>query len=282
MALELRKLSHALGAEVVGFRIRGDLPETTVRELRDAFLRYHVLVFRDQEISHETHIAFSRYFGELDPHDSVPDYRLPDHPEILEVTNEGKEPAKVFGRQWHSDHSMTIKPVSASLLRAHQLPDVGGDTMFANMHLAYDTLSDGMKEMLQRLSAVHTVAAARHLQGVDPEVRAMKERINPPVAHPVIRPHSETGRPALYVNEMLTSHFVGMTYEESRPLLEYLFRHSTRPEFVYRHVWRKHDLVMWDNRSTMHIALADYDHSQVRRLYRTTLVGQASGTFVRH
>ena len=277
MKLNLRKLSYALGAEVLDFKITDNLSTDIVAQLREAFLAHNVLLFRNQELSHELHKQFSSHFGPLDPHDSVPDYRLPDHPEILKVTNAGKERSKVFGTTWHTDHSMTLHPSLASLLRADEIPDVGGETSFANMYLAWETLSPTLQNVLRPLDAVHTVVNARHLQSVDPEVRAAKARNNPPVAHPVMRIHNETGRPALYVNEMLTSQFVGMTYDESRPLLEYLFKHSVRPEFTWRQQWRKGDLIIWDNRCTMHIAHADYDHSKVRRLFRTTIMGPQSG-----
>lgn len=280
MSVEVRPLSHALGGEVLGVRIGGNLPDGVVEDLRNAFLKHQVLLFRDQEISHEEHMAFSRYFGDLDPHESVPDLRLKSHPHILEVTNAGRKPSHVFGRQWHADHTMTSHPSRASLLRSKQLPDVGGDTMFANMYMAFETLSEGLRNLMRSLHGVHTVTAARHLQGVDPEVLAAKSQRNPPVAHPAVKVHPGTGREALYVNEMLTSHFHGWTYEESRPLLEFLYRHAARPEFVYRHTWRPHDLVMWDNFCTQHVALADYDHSQLRLLYRTTVIGPESGFLV--
>ncbi len=281
MALKIRRLSNALGAEVQGLSIGEALSEEVRRELRAAFLAHGVLLFRDQDLTPEQHIAFTRVFGELDGNDAVPDYRHPDHPEIVLVTNRAEagtlSPTRNIGRQWHSDHSMKTHPTLGSLLHAKELPEVGGDTMFANMHMAYDTLSDAMKRMLDPLWAVHDVTAARHLRTRPADYLAEKRRINPPVAQPVVRVHPETGRKALYVSEMLTIRFVGMTEEESAGLLDFLFRHSVRPEFTYRHQWRKHDLVMWDNRSTMHNALADFDQSQIRTMHRTALVGTPSG-----
>jgi len=277
MPLKMRKLSHALGAEILDLKIGPDLSSEVIKQIHTAFLDHQVLLFRNQNLTHEEHIAFSRHFGALDRHDAVTEYRLPDYPEIVQVTNEGKPASKVFGRQWHSDHSMTLTPSNASLLRACELPEVGGDTLFSNMYTAYETLSYGMKRLLEPLKAVHTVLQARHLQGLSAEVLAEKTRRSPPVLHPVVRIHPETGRPALYVSEMLTSHFEDMTYPESRPLLEYLFDHSTKPELVYRHRWQKNDLLVWDNRCTMHMALADYDHSQIRRMFRTTIIGPKVG-----
>jgi len=280
MGFEVRKLSNAVGAEIVGFKVSTDLSDACIAEIRALFLKYQVLLFRDQNISHDVHIAFSRRFGVLDNHKSVPEYRHPQYPELIRVTNEGREPSKVFGRQWHSDHSMALKPAMASLLHAHVLPEVGGDTCFSNMYMAYDTLSSGLKGLVDPLEAAHSVVAARHLRGLDPETLNGKLTRNPPVVHPVVLVHPETGRKALYVNEMMTSHFAGMTVEESEPLLGYLYQHSTRDEFVYRHQWRRHDILMWDNRCTMHLALADYDHSQLRDLYRTTVEGDRAGHYL--
>jgi len=279
MEIKTRPLSFALGAEIVDFSITSDLSVNTINRIKDAFKKYQILLFRHQAISFETHIAFSKLFGELDNHDSVPDYRHDIYPELIVVTNKGREPSKVFGRQWHSDHSMSLSPTTASLLHAHVLPDIGGETMFTNMYMAYDLLSKGMKEMLEHLNAVHTIATAHHLRGADPEMLAYKLNRNPPVVHPVVKTHPETGKKSLYVNEMMTSHFENMTAAESQPLLHYLFNFSTQPELIYRHKWEKHDLIIWDNRCTMHHALGDYDHEQVRLLYRTTVKGPVTGRY---
>ncbi len=280
--MKVRKLSYALGAEVLDFRVVDKPSAETLSELKDLFHRYQILLFRDQPISFETHINFSALFGTLDDHKHVPEYRSDSHPQLIKVTNEGKERKTVFGQQWHSDHSQTICPSMASLLHAHELPEVGGETMFTNMYMAFDTLSPGMQHLLQGMRAVHTVVNAGHLRGISDESRRQKELRNPPVLHPVVRVHPETGRKALYVSEMLTSRFEHLTEQESAPLLEYLFKHSTQPEFVYRHQWRKHDLLMWDNRCTMHLALMDYDHAQLRRLFRTTILGDHHGEYVQH
>lgn len=284
MALTIRRLSNALGAEVLDLSICGPLSEDIQQELRSAFLTYGVLLFRDQDLTPDQHIAFTRIFGEIDTNDAVPDYRHRQYPEIVLVTNasEGGKPSPTrnIGRQWHSDHSMKTRPTLGSLLHAKELPEVGGDTMFANTYLAYETLSKRLREMLDPLWAVHDVTAARHLRDRPADYLAEKRSINPPVAQPVVRVHPETGRKALYVSEMMTRTFVGMTEEESAGLLDYLFRHSVRPEFTYRHQWRKHDLIMWDNRCTMHNALADFDQRQNRTMHRTALVGTPSGYVV--
>ncbi|KZY44518.1 hypothetical protein A3731_33600 [Roseovarius sp. HI0049] len=163
------------------------------------------------------------------------------------------------------------------MLRCEVVPEVGGDTMFTNMYLAYETLSDTYKDIIEDLWGVQDMTVARHSQGRDlTEVR----KANPPVAQPVVRVHPETGRKALFVSEMTTTGIVGMSQEESQPILDFLFRHSVRPEFTYRHRWSPQDMIAWDNRCTMHLALDDYDLSLPRRLYRTTLLGDQSGYLV--
>jgi taurine dioxygenase len=160
-----------------------------------------------------------------------------------------------------------------SLLRCVELPDVGGDTMFANMYMAYDSLSDGMKKMLAGLDGIH--ARQRKFTDISPE-RAEFLKRQKPVAQPAVRVHPETGRKALYVGDKVKQ-FVGLTPEESRPLLDFLSSHSARPQFVYRHQWRQDDLVLWDNRCTMHLAVGDFDETKIRHMERTTVKGTPSG-----
>jgi taurine dioxygenase len=160
-----------------------------------------------------------------------------------------------------------------SLLRCVELPGVGGDTMFANMYLAYDSLSDGMKKTLAGLDGIH--ARQRKFDNLTPE-RAEFLKRQRPVAQPAVRVHPETGRKALYLGEKVKQ-FVGWTPEESQPLLDFLNRHATRPQFVYRHQWQKDDLLMWDNRCTMHLAVGDFDLTQIRHMERTTIRGTPSG-----
>ncbi|MBM3358132.1 MAG: TauD/TfdA family dioxygenase [Betaproteobacteria bacterium] len=282
MALNLRKLSHALGAEVCGLDVSKPMSEAGFGEIYQAFLRYNILLFRDQNITREQHIEFSRRFGELDRHDALPRDRHPRHPEILMVTNEPKpdgapSDTKYTGRQWHSDMSFTLVPSLGSLLRCLSVPEVGGDTMFANMYLAYETLSDGMKRLIAGLHGIH-LSGTRKIANTETGVPRAEEqrRINPPVAQPVVRVHPETGRKALYIGEKV-KRFEGMTEEESKPLIDYLVAHATRPEFVYRHRWRKDDVMVWDNRCTMHLALGDFDETQLRHMERTTVLGTPSG-----
>jgi taurine dioxygenase len=282
--MQVRSLSNALGAEVKGIDLAKPLSAADIGAIRLAWREHLVLLFRDQELPPEAHIAFSRHFGELDRHEALPRYRHPDHPEIFMVTNrevDGKPSAtRNTGRQWHNDLSYTRRPARGALLYCRECPPVGGDTMFANMYRAYETLSQPMRDFLDPLWAVHDVMGSRDLHKREPAQIAEIRRINPPVAQPVVRTHPETGRKALNVHEMMCSHFVGMTREESRPILEFLYEHSTPHENVYRHRWRINDLLMWDNRCTLHIALADYEHTSPRHMLRTTLLGEAMGRLV--
>lgn len=275
MGIEIKPLAAGLGAEIAGVNPAGEVSDADIAAIRAAWLEHLVLVFRDAPMTHAQHIAFSRRFGDLDTHDAIPKFRDPEYPEILPVTNQVIDGRKQpVGRQWHSDLSTTLRPAMASMLRCEVIPKVGGDTMFANMYLAYERLSDTMKGILDGLWGIHDMTVAKHSQGRD--LSDVRKR-NPPVAQPVVRVHPETGRKALYVSEMTTIGIVGMTEEESRPILEFLFRHSIQPEFTYRHRWTPHEMIAWDNRCTMHLALNDYDIDVPRKLYRTTLLGEPSG-----
>ncbi|HTP95712.1 MAG TPA: TauD/TfdA family dioxygenase [Burkholderiales bacterium] len=282
MALKLRKLSYTLGAEVCDIDVGAPMSESVFGEIYRAFLDHGILLLRGQRITREQHVEFSRRFGELDRHDALPRDRRKDYPELLMVTNEPKpsgEPSdtKYTGRQWHSDMSFTTVPSLGSLLRCIAVPEVGGDTQFANMYAAYDALSDGMKHLVAGLHGIH-LSGTRRLANATTGVERAEEqvRINPPVAQPVVRVHPETGRKALYIGEKVRR-FDGMTEDESRPLIDFLVGHATRAEFVYRHQWRKDDILVWDNRCTMHQALGDFDETELRHMERTTVLGTPSG-----
>ena len=285
MAFKLRKLSHALGAEVCDIDVSKPMGESSFGEIHQAFLDHGILLFRNQDITREQHIGFSRRFGELDKHDALPRDRHPKYPEILLVTNEPNpdgtpSDSRYTGRQWHSDMSFTTVPSLGSLLRGLTVPEVGGDTMYANMYMAYDALSDGMKKLIADLHGIHLSGTRKIANSATGVPRADEQRrINPPVAQPVVRVHPETGRKALYIGEKVRR-LDGMTEEESQPLISYLVKHATRPEFVYRHQWRKNDIVIWDNRCTMHQALGDFDETQRRHMERTTVLGTPSGYVV--
>lgn len=281
MALKLRPLSFALGAEVLDIDVGKALGDETIEEIRAAWRQHSVLLFRNQDITPEQHVAFTRRLGEVEVANALSHYNHPEHPEIFMVTNHlinGKaSETRDTGRQWHSDLSYTTRPAAGSLLHAREVPPVGGDTIFASMYRAYDTLSEAMKRFLEPLSAVHDFWNSRDIKKRDPAVVARMLKTTPPVVQPVVRTHPESGRKALYVHEAATVRIMELSEGESRALLDFLFAHSADPEGQYRHQWRVHDLVMWDNRCTMHIALPDFDRSQSRHMFRTTLVGTPSG-----
>ena len=285
MALKLRKLSYALGAEVCDIDVTAPMSETAFGDIYQAFLDHGILLFRDQDITREQHIEFSRRFGELDQHEALPLDRHPQYPELLLVTNEPNADgtpsnSRYTGRQWHSDMSFTQVPSLGSLLKSWTVPEVGGDTLFANMTLAYDTLSEGMKKLIADLHGVHLSGTRKINHALTGEARAEQQRqLNPPIAQPVVRAHPETARKALYLGEKV-KRFDGMTEAESQPLIQYLNAHATKPGVVYRHQWRKNDIVVWDNRCTMHQALGDFDETQRRHMERTTVLGTPSGYVV--
>lgn len=281
MALEINSLGNALGAEILGLDLSAPLRDSTVADIRQAWLDHLVLVLRGQNITPRQHIDFSARLGEVERGNALSHYNHPDHPEIFMVTNhmiDGKpSETRNTGRQWHSDLSYTLRPPMGSLLNAREIPKVGGDTMFANMYRAYETLSAPLRAFIDPLSAVHDFMNSKDMAKRDPAaVDAMKQR-TPPVAQPLVRVHPETGRKALYVHEASTVAIEGLSEGESRVILDLLFHHATSHENVYRHRWQLHDLLMWDNRCVQHIALFDYEHSSPRHMLRTTLVGTPSG-----
>jgi taurine dioxygenase len=279
MAIKTRKLSHAMGREIQEFDIAADHDDATIAEVRQALLDGCILLFRNQDhITPEQHIAFSKRFGALQPH-ALDKYLHPDYPEIFLVTNLPQQDGKPSetrntGRQWHADLTFTPTPCMGSLLRCLETPADGGDTMFANLYLAYDALSDGMKEMLEGLSAVHSFANVRDLKNRDPETTRYLIEKNPPSLHPLVKAHPETGRKLLFLSPAATTCIDGMSEEESKPLLDFLERHATQPAFTYRHRWQVGDIIFWDNRCTNHYAPPDYDMTNPanRRLMQRTTI----------
>ena len=278
--VSIRPLSAACGAAITGIDLTRPLEPKTIAQIHEALGTYGCLLFRDANLDPDQHVAFSRQFGPLESH-VVGEFNLPGHPEIFVVSNvreEGRLKGAVYaGQYWHSDLSYMEKPSLGSLLLCHEMPDIGGDTMWANMYLAYETLSSPMKRLLDELEAIHDYSHAYDTYFAKtkerPPLTREQRAKTPPVRHPAVRTHPVTRRKALYVNPGFTVGFVDMPDEESRPILDFLFRHATRPEFIYRHKWRVHDLIFWDNRCTMHYALSDYDFSVRRHMHRTTIAG---------
>ena len=271
-SLDIRPVSGALGAEVIGLDLARDLDDTTLAALRGAWLEHLVLFFRDQRLTPEQQIAFARRIGEPVEYPFVAG--LPEHPVITPVVKLEHE-TRNFGGIWHSDTAYQQCPPMATMLLARELPPRGGDTLFASMYLAWEALSPGMQRMLERLEAVNSSlkadASATREDRVDSDGRADAPEVLEAV-HPVARTHPETGRTALYVNVGHTARFENMTEEESRPLLEYLFRHLRRPEFCCRLRWAPGTLALWDNRCTQHYPVNDY-HGHRRVMHRITLAG---------
>ena len=268
--LEIRPLSGTTGAEISGVDLAGPLSNGTIEGIRGVLAEYGVVVFRDQDLTPEQHIAAARLFGEININRFFA--HAEGYPEIALVAKEPDQTANIGGG-WHTDHSYDERPALGSMLYAREVPPFGGDTMFASMYAAYDALSDGLRRTLCGLRAVHS---SRHVFGI--ERPGLKGRIgNPELAtqdaiHPVVITHPDSGRRALYVNPVFTLRFDGWTAEESQPLLRYLYQHAARPEFTCRLRWRNGSLAFWDNRSTWHYALNDY-HGQRRLMHRITIEG---------
>ena len=281
MALTVRRLAYALGAEVTGVDLRQALSDETIAEIRQAWLDNLVLCFPGQDLGPQEQIAFCSRFGELDDHRSRPHWNRPDFPEVNIVANkplvfDGKTLQVLIADKWHTDMSFSVRSATASFLGAKTLPSIGGDTMFANMYRAYDALSPSMKALAETLEGVHDVSLAPDFHRYTPELQAERRRNHPPVVHRLVRVHPESGRKGIFAGGFLR-HFVGYSEKESRPLIDFFNDHATSYEFVYRHRWRQDDLLMWDNRCTMHYAVQDYDLRELRSLQRCTLFAPVSG-----
>ena len=272
--IRVAPLSAHVGAEIGGVELARPLPDEVLAEIRHAFGQYGLVFFRDQRLTPERHIAVAERFGPIDINRFFA--TVPGYPKIAEVRKEPEQQRNIGGG-WHTDHSYDEVPALGSMLYAREVPQTGGDTMFASMYAAYEALSDGLKATLEGLRACHS---SRHVFGIEAMARRgdLNGRIgNPELAtqdavHPVVIRHPETRRKALYVNPGFTLRFEGWTDEESRPLLEYLYRHAVRPEFTCRFRWHDGSLALWDNRSTWHFALNDY-HGERRLLHRITIQG---------
>lgn len=278
--IDIRPLSLNTGAEIRGIDLAAPLPELTYQEIRAALNQWGVIFFRDQELTPAQHVAFARRFGNI--HSSPYMTHLSGHPFIYEVRKEPGETRNVGGN-WHTDHPFQEVPPLGSILLAQELPPSGGDTMFASMYAAYEALSDGLKKTLSGMRAVHAKvqsykADTRAERQVSPEkMTKLEADLAQAVAvHPVTPLHPESGRRVLYVSPTYTVRFEGWTQEESRPLLDYLFRHATAPENTCRFHWEEHSLAFWDNRSTLHYALNDY-HGARRLMHRITVDGNGWG-----
>jgi taurine dioxygenase len=240
-------------------------------KLRGALLDWKVLFFRDQDITTEQHLDFARNFGALEVHPFAP--HKPGYPEVLSIThdrdNKGKE------NTWHSDVTWRIEPSLGSVLRALEVPEVGGDTLFADMYAAYDGLTGEVKAQIEGKVAVHDFAHFRRAmrkRGLSEEQIEAFNRQYPKVEHPIVRTHPETKRKGLYVNAGFTQHIVGMGEQESKSLLKHLYAQAAIPEYQCRFRWRTNSIAFWDNRASQHYAVSDY-WPEVRRMERVTIIG---------
>jgi taurine dioxygenase len=253
------------------------------REIEAAFHDNIVVVFRGQTLSNDRHIEFSRRFGELEIH-IVRKYLLADHPEILRISNIRGEDGDLIGLAdagltWHTDTSYLQRPSRCSLLHAKEVPvrdgQVIGDTIFTNTIAAYEALPNGMRRTLAGRKAIHRYSERKRIEN-SPRPKLTKAQLaaTPDVAHPVVRTHKGTGRKALYVTEGECIGIEGMPEEDGRPLISELHAHCIKPEFQYRHKWQVGDLLMWDNATSMHLAICDYQLPERRLMYRTTVTGE--------
>jgi taurine dioxygenase len=281
--LTIQRLGYACGARVTGVDLSRPVSAADLEAIRQAWLENLVLVFPGQKLDPRSLVAFTRNFGELDDYATQPFNRHPEFNEVFVLTNKrtnGKpSPTYNSGQNWHTDLSYTLRPAKGTAVYCVEKPSVGGDTMFANMYLAYERLSPKMREFLDGLEAVHDASLIEGLDKRGPEVANEFRRLNPPVVHPAVRLHAESGRKALYINERVRS-FLGLSEAESKPIVKFLCEHSVQPRHTYRHYWTIGDLVMWDNRCLVHLAVGDYDPAEIRHMIRTSCMGDYYGRYL--
>ena len=265
--IEVIPLTGAMGAEIHGIDLAQELDEAAFGAVHQALLEYGAIFFRDQDITPAQQTAFAKRWGEIHLHPHMP--CIPGYPGVIEIVKK-EDDTTVFGENWHTDQMFTRTPARITMLYAKQVPPVGGDTLFANLYAAYDTLSEGMKAFVAKLRTVSsydtdkTRPAAMTPTGLDDVVWA---------EHPLVRVHPETGRKALYLcHGGITRRLAGMTEEESRPILGYLLAHATKPEFTCRFRWQVGSMAVWDNRRALHYPVNDY-YGYRRVMNRITIQG---------
>lgn len=280
--MQTKKLSPTLGVEISNVDVTQCTDEqfNTLRQLWNE--AGGLAVIRDQHLTPQSQTDFSRRFGPLfgeddQFQDTVLPYLMPDFPTIYRVSNKKTSDGEALGRAragsyWHSDVSFRERPAMASLLYAIEIPGVGGDTQFASQTAAYNALSPAMQKMLAPLNAVHDFRVAARSSGSYSQADINNSDFDGTNSylHPLVITHPETGQPALFINPGFTSHIDGFESSESAALLGFLYKHIVQAEFIYRHPWQSNDLVIWDNRSTMHYAIQDYNED--RYLHRSTVI----------
>ncbi len=280
MAISVREIGKTFVAEVEGVDLSRPLDAETVAAIRQAWWDHSILVLRGQSITEEQHIAFTRHFGELQDH-SVKDWLLPAHPEILVLSNRGRggvKPLDNGGAYWHSDMTYEAEPPMGSILHGLTVPPDGGDTLYTDMYAAYEALDDETKKLIEGRMAIHNYRH-RYMKMAEGGKRSAPtaEQLAGwrDVEHPIVLKHPDSGRKALFVNEGFTVAVKGLAADESEALLARLYAHCVQPQFIHAHKWSPGDIVMWDNRCTMHCA-TQYDVSKYERtMHRTTIKGAA-------
>lgn len=265
---DVRPVTPAIGAEIRGLDLGALCDAETFAALEQAWLDHKVLFFRAQQhITTEQHVAFCRQFGELELHPFAPP--KPGYPEVLLVIANAQRRGNE--NTWHSDVTWRAEPSRGSMLRAITVPDVGGDTLFADMEAAYDGLDDATKERLAGATAMHDLTRVAATIAGQKVASALSEKF-PPSEHPVVRTHPMTGRKSLYVNAAFTTHLVGLPADESDALLQHLYRQAAIPEYQCRLRWEPGTVALWDNRCVQHYAASDYWPAE-RLMERVTIVG---------
>ncbi|MFE5113986.1 TauD/TfdA dioxygenase family protein [Streptomyces sp. NPDC056663] len=266
--LDLVPQSRLIGAEVRGIDLADEPAPEVLAELKRALLEWKVLFFRGQQLTARQHAGLARQWGELEDHPFLPKAEIP---EVVRLEHDASRPGTE--NIWHSDVSFSPTPPMGSMLRAVEVPELGGDTLWADMSAAYEGLSAQVRERIDGLTAIHEVPMmSDKAEGeVAENMRAARARLQP-VEHPVVRTHPETGQKLLYVNAVFTTAIVGFTEKESQELLDLLFRQATHPEFQVRFHWEPGSIAFWDNRGTQHYAVSDY-YPDLRRMERVTVIG---------
>ena len=280
MRFEVNNLADNFGAEVIGLDLSENLAEEDFTTVRDLYFERAVVVFRGQTLTPSQQSAFSRRFGDLMVH-VLTQFQILGDPEVLLLSNRRDADGNPIGfedagRYWHSDISYNAEPALGTMLYAVEIPPQGGDTLFADMAAAYEALSDKVKQQIDGRFAYHSYTvnykANETNAGSRPNLTDVQLATLENVLHPIVRTHEDTGRKALYVNQGFTYRIDGMSETKSDALLKKLFAHTTEERFIYRHKWRPHDLLCWDNRSVMHHATL-YDGKYIRHMHRTTIRG---------
>ena len=271
--INVKPLSGNIGAEIDGVNLK-KISKEQFKEIKIVFGKYGVIFFRNQNLSPEEEIIFAELWGEININRFFTN--LEGYPKIALVSKEPDQ-KKNIGGAWHTDHTYDLEPAMGSILFAHQVPKKGGDTLFSSMYAAYETLSDGLKDTLKNMygrhSSRHVFGTSRAERNDDTVGRIINsDKAKQDAIHPVVITHPQTGKKALFVNPTFTLGFDGWSDEESKPLLNYLYSHATKPEFTCRFKWEEGSIAFWDNRSTWHLAVNDY-HGERRLMHRITING---------